>query len=463
MKQSLTFTLVGLALASAQPHGQNATFQLVERQTDSDVITPLVTCEGFVPKVTACNPEVDLTPANWINFDIDGYLIDFIQQFGTRDDFPNYFVQNQIPPISSGFFFDCTNFIDAPCFHPLVRNPATTTDCALSAIPQVDSFVCGRYIAPQAGFIVQNWINLFNGLKDQFNAIEDAANAILNSDFIDAIVDGLSPEKESVLAAVGDMFKDLALAILPIGGEIKAAGTFVKKLGVIFEAGGEDIISNSIGIVQVVQANADIEDNAAAAKDLLKRQVQAVVSDTQNFYLDLLTKIFVGPTTDPAFIGENDSAAIATNAFKFAKNGEFLEPLPSRQDLAKQMQNNLQHWIISTIMKKMAYDLIVDDTPLLDPPDQPGASCAGNKGIPLSGHPCALFRVDGITFDRKENAGAKAANDPSVVRKVDFNAAFQNALDCNGALPDFKGFLQPQDNSVLPTCFYSFDILFRDV
>lgn len=137
------------------------------------------------------------------------------------------------------------------CIHAFVSNtPAITEDCVFQAIPNVAQTHCANYLAPEAAFVTQNYINYWQGIRNHFFAIGDAGDAIFNTTFIDDVVSGLAPQPDSVLVAVLELLAGLAVAVLPVGGEILAAGDFISAVGVILKKSAQDLVTNSANVVR---------------------------------------------------------------------------------------------------------------------------------------------------------------------------------------------------------------------
>jgi len=62
---------------------------------------------------------------------------------------------------------------------------------------------------------VQNYINLWQGLQNHHDAIQDAANATTSAGFINTMVSALAPAKQSVAPSVFSLIAGLVTDILP--------------------------------------------------------------------------------------------------------------------------------------------------------------------------------------------------------------------------------------------------------
>jgi hypothetical protein len=236
-------------------------------------------CDPSDQPVKACGTS-DLTASNWAAFNIDDFLVDFLFVFGSPDFFPGFFVDNQA--VSGGNAgLDCST-PDASCLHPTLQNAVPETDCAFSIIPNVLGSVCNKYLSPQAAFVVQNWINLFQGTSNSFRAIEDAGNTIAASTFVNDIVDGLSEEQGNLLEAVFESIVSLVLGILPFGRAFQLGVKLFSGIDTILGLAGQgSALTGPLGAISIAEANADIEDLAERTKDQLTRQIQEIVVGTK--------------------------------------------------------------------------------------------------------------------------------------------------------------------------------------
>ena len=365
--------LLGLALASE--YG-NFAFPVFPRDE---------LCIKSTTPVTACGSG-DLTTENWNNFNIDAFLAGFINQFGTSDNFPKFLVSQNTPTESPFDDFDCSSFGSTTCTVPTQSNSDAATNCVFDGLQ--DTF-CANFISPEDGFVVQNYINLWQGLQNHHDAIQDAADAITSSGFINTMVSALAPAKQSIAVGVFNLIADLVTDILPIGGEIKAATTFMKKIRLIIKATKSDLKDDSNDIVSIVQNNKAIDQEVSATEDQLNQQLANMVTGTQSRLQNILNQIF-GPNQDPQTI-DDESQIQDTYAFQNAQHGMFLDDVPQRSDLASQMQKQLQNWIVSSVLTTMSYDVTIDTTPLEDAPGEPGGVCKAENGFSVSAG-CALFR-----------------------------------------------------------------------
>ena len=269
---------------------------------------------------------------------------------------------------------------------PTLNNPDAATNCVFEGLQ--DTF-CANFVSPEDGFIVQNYINLWQGLQNHHDAIQDAANAITNANFINTMVSALAPKKESIATGVFNLLADLVTDILPIGGEIKAAATFMKKVRLIIKATKSDLKDDSKDIVSIIENNDAIDKEVSATEDQLNQQLGNMVTGTQSRLQNILNQIF-GANQDPQTIAD-ESDLQNTFAFLNAYHGVFLDDIPQRSDLASQMQTQLQNWIVSSVLTSMGYDVTIDTTQLEDAPDSPGGVCKAENGFTV-GAGCALFR-----------------------------------------------------------------------
>jgi hypothetical protein len=420
------------------------------------------TCFISENPVMACGAS-DLTKANWDAFDIDTFLDGFINQFGTSDNFPKFFVSQDTPTENPFDGFDCSFFGTPtqslpPCSVPSLNNPEAATDCNFNS---VQGTFCANFIDPKAGFVVQNYINQWQGLQNHHDAIQDAADAINNANFINTMVSALAPKKQSIGLAVFSLIADLVTDILPIGGEIKAAATFMKKIRLVIKATKSDLKDDSQDIASVVQANEAIDQNVSATEDQLKQQLANVVSGTQKRLENILAQTF-GTNKDPQQV---DTSAIPTTyAFLNAYHGVFLDDVPQRSDLRDQMQKQLQNWIVSAVLSTMGYDVTIDTTQLEDDPAHPGGVCRAENGFTVADG-CALFRINGIDHDNGNVIdSAQQGNNIFALQDtagIDIGGAIANAQACNnggGGTVDFEGFLDMDNTASLPNCMFNFRV-----
>ena len=455
MSKSTLVLLAASAIAGVQAASSNASFELHRRQTS---------CFKSENPVTACGPG-DLTKANWDAFDIDNFLLGFINSFGTTDNFPKFFVSQDTPPANPFDGFDCSFFGTPtqslpPCSVPSQNNPDAATDCNFDGL---QGTFCANFIDPRAGFVVQNYINLWQGLQNHHDAIQDAADAITSANFINTMVSALAPKKEPIGPAVFSLIADLVTDILPIGGEIKAATTFMKKIRLIIKETKSDLKDDSKDIVSVIENNAAIDQEVSATEDQLTQQLAAVVSGTQKRIENILAQIF-GANKDPQLF---DDTSLITSSFAFlnAYHGMFLDDLPQRADLRDQMKTQLQNWITSSVLSTMGYDVTIDTTALFDDPAKPGGVCKAENGFSAGGG-CALLRINGIDHS---NGGvidkAQQGNNIFALQDtagLDIGAIIANAQACNsggGGTVDFEGFLDMANSGSLPNCMFNFRVV----
>ena len=166
-------------------------------------------CVKSTTPVTACGSG-DLTTENWNNFNIDGILEGIINQFGTSDNFPKFFVSQSTPTENPFDDFDCSSFGSTTCTVPTLSNSDAATNCVFDGLQ--DTF-CANFISPESAFVVQNYINLWQGLQNHHDAIQDAANAITSANFINTMVSALAPKKQSIATGVFNLLADLVTDI----------------------------------------------------------------------------------------------------------------------------------------------------------------------------------------------------------------------------------------------------------
>jgi hypothetical protein len=437
-----------------------------QSSTNASVKIPLAerqTCFIGPDPVTACNPQ-DFTKANWAAFDIDTHLSNFINAFGTADNFPKFFVSQSTPTENPFDGFDCSFFGTPsqslpPCSIPTQNNPDAATDCNFNGL---QGTFCANFIDPKAAFVANNYINLWQGLQNHHDAIQDAADAINNANFINNMVQALAPKKQSIAPAVFNLIADLVTDILPIGGEIKAATTFMKKIRLIIKETNSDLQDDSKDIVSVIAQNEAIDQEVSATEDQLKQQLANIVSGTQKRLENILAQVF-GPNKDPQLV---DTGAISsTFAFLNPYHGVFLDDVPQRADLRDQMQKQLQNWIVSAVLSTMGYDVTIDTTELADPPGQFGVVCKAENGFSVSGG-CALFRINGIDHDNGNVIdSATQGNNIFALQDtagIDINSVIANAEACNsggGGTVDFEDFLSMDNTGALPNCMFNFRVV----
>ncbi|KIW73276.1 hypothetical protein PV04_01408 [Phialophora macrospora] len=452
MLRSSILSLICVSIAAASPSASVKTHlggQLLARQS---------VCNPSDQPVSACG-SAHLSKANWAAFGIDDFLVNFIFVFGTGVvstdlGFPGFFVQQNLVP-GADFLFDCSIIGSTLCSHPAQTNPTVEDDCAFRDIPNIDSAACGKYITPQAGFVVENFIRFHKSVSNNFLAIEDAGNAILNSNFISDVVDGLSEEQGSILDAVFGAIAGFVIGILPFGRAFTLGVELFKGLDRLYSLAGQDsVLSSPLDIVNTISANNAIQDLAERTKDQLRRQVEQMVASSQAQMQEALDIMFgTGPKS---VAGQSGTDAQDSFAFQLAQNGAFLDTVPSREDLAVVMESNLKNWIVSSTMTGMDWNVLLDPTLLEDDPADPGGVCRkGIKGIPgVLGAVCADFRRGGFGGTKPEN--------PAVLESlIDVEDMIRNAQECNGNSPIWRGIIDGSDTSrtTLPRCMYKFSVL----
>ncbi len=416
-------------------------------------------CVKTTTPVTACS-DADLTTENWNKFNIDGFLAQMIGSFGTSDNYPRFFVQQFTPPSDPINNFDCSNLQNtANCAIPGHINPDAATNCVFEGL---QGTFCAGFTSPEAGFVVKNYINLFQGLFNHAAAVRQAANAIISANFINTMVQALAPKKQPIAPAVFSLIADLVTDILPIGGEIKAATTFMKKIRLIIKETKSDLKDDSKDILSIVEANADIDKEVSATEDQLNQQLNNIVTGTQARIQKIVDQIF-GKNQDPQSV---DIDGISSSfAFQNAQHGMFLDDVPEINDLAGQMQKQLQNWIVSNVLQSMGYDVTIDTTELEDPPGAPGTVCHAENGFTAGGG-CALFRIGAIGSGGNVIDGAQQGNNIFALQTtagIDIGAMIGNAQACNngggGGATDFASFLEMENGDSLPPCMFNFKVV----
>ncbi|KIX97720.1 uncharacterized protein Z520_06498 [Fonsecaea multimorphosa CBS 102226] len=418
-------------------------------------------CNSADQPVKACGA-ADLTTANWASFKIDDFLSTFVQTFGagtsTTLGFPGYFVQQNLLD-GEQFLFDCSIIGSGAgsdlCKHPTGVKPNLGTDCAFKDIPNVGLSPCGNYITPQAGFVVENFIRFHQGVSNNFLAIEDAGNAILQSSFINDVVDGLSEEQGNILEAVFEAIAGFVLGILPFGRAFTLGVKLFKNLDRIYALAGDDkALSGPLDVIRTIEANEAIQDLAERTKDQLRRQVQEIVDSSQRRMSESVDIVFgTGPKSAAGQVGID---AQDNFAFNLAQSGGFLDAVPSREELAATMETNLKNWIVSSTMTGMDWNIVLDPTRLEDDPADVGGVCRkAMKGVPfILGTQCAEFRRGGFDSPKPEN--------PAVLESlIDVSEAIRNAEECNGRSPNWQSVVDGTDDSTtsLPRCLYTFPVI----
>jgi hypothetical protein len=405
--------------------------------------------------VTACGVG-DVNKANWDKFGIDNFVFAMIRTFGTSDNFPK-FILSQLAPKgqeSVNANFDCSNIEDPTnCKIDGLANP----DGGNCVFNNLGGTICLDFTSPEGGFLAINWINQYNGLRAHFLAVREAADNLKNENFISNMVDKLAPQKQPIAPAVFGLIADLIVDILPVGGEVKAATTFIKKFKIIRKATKKDIKDDGKDIISILESNSDIDKEAAATKDTISQQLEAIAVGTQQRMKDLVQQIF-GPNQDPTTV--DDNAITSTVAFINTYHGGFLDDVPGVSDLVPQMEKQMKTWVASQIINILGYALFIDSTPLEDPPGAPGTVCNAEGGIPVSGG-CGLFRIGAVVGSGNVIDGAQKANDIFALNDlgVDMNDVVNNARGCpQGNSVDFEGFLEMDDTSTLPNCMFTFPV-----
>ncbi|KAJ2978619.1 hypothetical protein NQ176_g3714 [Zarea fungicola] len=411
--------------------------------------------------VTKC-ANSDLTKANWDAFGIDNFLITMIRQFGTSDNFPKFLLSQLAPMGQTGNAnFDCSNIQDPTnCQIKSVFNP-NGGSCNFKGLSNT---LCLDFSSPEAGYVAANYINMYNGLRSNFLAVRQAVDNLKSQNFISNLVDKLSPQKQPIGPAIFGLISDLVVDILPIGGEVKAASTFLKKLKVIAKATKKDAKKDGKDIISVLESNGDIDKQAAATKDTLTQQLEAVAVGTQKRMTELVAQIF-GPNQDPTTPSDKDIAS--TVAFQNAYHGGFLDTVPQVADLQPQMEKQMKTWIASQIISILGYAMFIDTTPLEDPPivpgdpnTGPGVTCKAEGGFTVIGG-CALFRIGAVAGSGAVIDGAQKANDIFALNDlgINMNDVIANAKACpKGNTVDFEGFLELDNSDTLPACMFTFPV-----
>jgi hypothetical protein len=412
----------------------------------------------LLPRQTACNPVdqpvracggPDLTTANWQAFNIDDFLSNFILNFGTGSvsgiGFPSFFVNNNVPP-STAFDFTCTG-PDSICIHPPQLNPDIGDDCAFTGIPGVSETVCGKYVSPEAGFVVENYIRFHAGVSNTIRALDDARNNILGSQFIEQVVDGLSEEQGNLLDAIFQAIFSLFID-LPFGGALKIAAKLFSGVNTVLGfIPGQSNLGDVTDVIRTVIANDAIQDLAERTKDQMRRQVEADIDGLKAKMQSALDVIFgTGPGSAAAQEGIQNQDNLA---IQLAQSGIFLDRVPSQGELAASITENLQHQIVSGVMNGMNWGIIFDEF-ILMPVEQERACQDGFKGITgINGVQCAFFR---------ENAdiNGKKPQDPKVLKGlIDTNEMVRNAVECNGGTANPEEAVL-EDAPGLSRCMYNF-------
>lgn len=455
---SLTMSLITVAaviallpISAFSQETKNATF-------DSDLKPRQTTCLTSATPVTACGSG-DLTTDSWNKFNIDAFLSGFINQFGTSDNFPKFFVLQDSPTRNPFDSFDCSSFGSSTCTVPTLFNGDVGSDCIFDGLEQT---FCASFIAPEAGFVVQDYINMWQGLQNHHDAIQDAADAITSSGFINTMVSALAPKKQSIAPAVFDLIADIVTDVLPIGGEIKAATTFMKKFRLIFNKTKSDLKNDSNDIESIIQSNEAIDQEVSATEEQLTQQLGNMVTGTQARLQKILDQVF-GANKDPRVVTGAEEIA-STYAFRNAASGMFLDDVPQRSDLAAQMQKQLQNWIVSSVLTTMGYDVVVDTAGTFDDPANPGGVCKAENGFTV-GPDCALFRIGGIDFKGNVIDDGTKGNNIFALQDdagMDIPGMIANAQACNGGngggVADFEDFLSMGNTNALPNCMFNFRV-----
>lgn len=404
--------------------------------------------------VTKCGA-ADLTAANWATFGIDTFLFAMIREYGISDNFPKFIMAQLTPTGQTGNpNFDCSNIQDPTnCRILSVGNP----DAGTCQFKGLDNTLCLDFSSPEAGFLAANYIGIYNGLRANFIAVRQAVDNLKSQNFISNLVDKLSPKKQPIGPAVFNLITDLIVDVLPIGGEVKAATTFFKKLKIVAKATKKDIKNDGKDIVSVLESNSDIDKQAAATKDTLNQQLENVAVGTQKRMTELLARVF-GPNQDPTM--PDDKAITSTVAFLSTYHGNFLQDVPTVADLQPQMEKQMKTWIASQIISILGYAMFIDSTPLADPPGEPGVVCKAEGGFSVIGG-CALFRIGAVAGSGDVIEGAQKANDIFALNDlgINMNDVIANAQGCpKGNTVDFEGFLEMDNSNPLPNCMFTFPV-----
>jgi hypothetical protein len=454
MHPSHILPVLALAQLATKVHGLNATQDLFPRQTDAITI-PFINCDAADSPVKACG-ESDLTPANWAAFGIDTFLIQFLTTFGETAQFPSAFYQQQLPPDTPSRL-DCSTMDSQGCLMPNRFNPNTNTDCAFASLGP-SATACHAFLSPQAGFVVQNYINLWTGVVNNFRAVNDAGDAILSTNVIDNVVDALKEREGNLVQTIVEAIAGIAVSFLPFGGAFKVGVRLFRVIDTILKISGDQGIgTSSLDVIQVAVANENIRDLAERTKDQMRRQIQNIVTGTQQQMQNTLDAVFSG--NGQALPSEEQ--ARNSRAFQFASSGAFLDPVPSREELAANMERNLKNWVVSSTIQAMGWEMLIETRKLFDDPANPGGVCRDGFGGTTQFSECAFF-------SRNKRQGPFANGLSRIQGEVDLRAAFENAQECQntgGGSVNWEAVadeIDQGDENGLPRCFYNFKVTFLD-
>lgn len=440
MRPIAGFALVSLlslqALATPIPDDVTAFLEGLQDLTD----TVVNLTSGAKQLTIGCQPE-DLTTENWVTNSIDDY-IRTLADFGTgkclnkigayfmlmRDAetvFPQRFMtaQSVLPDFSP----NCQDFNQPElCVVPLSIAPGD----------DAPSNICASFKEPQVGFIAQAYLNMYNNLRNMYNAITDAHDQLVNEGYINELVKDISPEPLPIPRSVLLKLSELSLSFIPtpVGPELAAFKPIMK--------GFKKIAGKALK-----NAGAGAEDIEQTLKDqpkILGELLDSVVVPLQLAILDQLNDIFF------------DAHDNSFEAQDFLLGGFNLQPVRSREDYAATMANNLRLFLLSQVMTKVGVVLIIDNLV-----GENGDLCK-NAGDSLidNGSRCRHFVVPQPNTPITLVTSDKSSNLNDIARRTNtkFSDIADNAQACrqsgkDASEVDFAAFLEGGGSGGFPDCF----------
>jgi hypothetical protein len=454
--------LIVASVPVATPLDPDLIIPTVPANTENPTLIDVISeCSGAGTLVTSCG----LTQQEWQAFDIDSFLADAIARSGPEVSFPTAFAFAHRGPGAKNLNpFQCSTIDPAPnedmCVQPVgfSSEAVVGNSCLFAPLrqQQLVTSACLEWTDPKAVFVVENYLSYRRTLRDQAIAIADARNLLRTNNFVNVIVDGTAEEKGSIFDKILEFFATIPLEIItsPFKGVLKGVKKVIGNLDTIDPS--LDILpsatDSAADIFSTISNNAQIGEDKEKLKALLEAQLDTIVGSQRANLEKALDAVYGNPNGRQGRISVSD--ARNTVPFVAADGGSFLSPQPSLQTLTDDAEKQLKNWVITSIVSGMGWDLILDDTELLDDPADPGGACRGNKGISGLGARCALFRRKGVNGE-DARFDSPRMNDPTAIgQQVDIRALLANAQECGGgqAQPDVDG------AGDLPRCTYNFRI-----
>lgn len=146
--------------------------------------------DGACSNIETCT----FTQEEWQALDIDSFLADAIVSIGAGANFPQAFADAFAPFDGRSSPLDqCGFLVGASCQHSAFVSQMTSANCPSIASGPEDR--CLRYSDARAAIVIENYLQLREGIQAQADAVSNARDRLVQENFVSDLMDGMAQEQ----------------------------------------------------------------------------------------------------------------------------------------------------------------------------------------------------------------------------------------------------------------------------